>query len=109
MKRAIIINTNGILDVLNLTPDDELAQLQTAVAGYVQAIYPNPDTTLWFNEDGKMLEMPINRAAIAVWEALCPGGASTVRGVVVVTGGADEAGYSLPITPETENLVRALQ
>lgn len=111
MKRSIVINPNGILEVLDLTldPDEELARLHTAVGGYVQAVNPNPQTTLWLNEDGKMMELPINRAAIALWEALQPGGATTVRGAVVVTGGADANGDSQPIDPSTEALIRELQ
>lgn len=109
MKRALLINTNGSIEVIHLDPTDELSQLQTAVGGYVQAVYPNPDTTLWLNEDGRILELPINQPATEVWEALRPGGADTLRGVVVVTGSADGNGETLPITAETESTIRSVQ
>lgn len=109
MKRSILINPNGILEVLDLDPADELAQLQTAVAGYVEAAYPTGDTTLWFNEDGRMRELPINGLASQLWWKLQPGHNTQLRGVVVVTGGADRNGDSLPVTAETESLIRELQ
>lgn len=108
MKKAIAIHPNGITEVINLDPSTELSQLQTAVGGYVQAVYPNRNTTLWCNEDGKFLALPVNRGATVLWHELQPAATDTLHGVVVVTGGADGEGDTLAVDPETESIIGTL-
>lgn len=55
-----------------------------------------------------MLGLPDNPTATRLWDALRPGGAGALCGVVVVTGGADGDGDTLAVTSETEAVLGAL-
>lgn len=108
MKKAIVINPDGTTESVDLDTGDELSLLQSAVGGYVQAVYPNQATTLWCNEDGKMLGLPVNHTATQLWRTLHPAVTDVLQGVVVVTGGDDGRGDTLAVTSETEALLGAL-
>lgn len=108
MNKAIVLHPGGVVESIGFDSATELSQLQAAVGGYVQAVNLNRNTTLWCNEDGRMLNLPTNAAATQLWQKLRPDTADTVRGSVVVTGGTDGSGESLPVAPETEAAIAAL-
>ena len=108
MKKAIVIHPGGATETLAIDPTTELSQLQATVGGYIEAVYPSQNTTLWCNEDAKHLGLAINDAATMLWRALQPASTDVLRGAVVVTGGADGSGDSLAIAPETEAVIAAL-
>ncbi|QBP29696.1 hypothetical protein SEA_TYPHA_39 [Mycobacterium phage Typha] len=78
-----------------------LRELQRDMGGYVQAVPVEWDddgttsTTLWCNEDGKAMGLPVNDLATRVWWTLCPEMANrdNLVGTVLFTGPVQESGY----------------
>jgi hypothetical protein len=102
MRKAIMIdpNTDTVTEV-GLRPT--LEALQAAVGGKVQALRSESGlTTLWVNEDGKVLRLAPNRVATALWWALDPeaAGWDILHGPVVVTGGVGRDGEDLDVHAE---------
>jgi len=82
----------------------DLQTLKAIVGGYIEAVYTayddhgRPRVTLWCNEDGKILGLPINRRATALWYALNGGPTGyTLNGPVLVTGSDDGQGDILDV------------
>ncbi len=95
----------------------ELTAMQNAVGGNIEAVYgwSSPDAevfdvTFFCHDEGRILNQPVNWQATTLWWRTNPAmpGVDHLRGVVVVTGGADEDGNTLPV-PDTvvEMLERA--
>jgi hypothetical protein len=91
-KQALVITTAGTHEVIE---DISLKTLQTKVGGWVQAIDLDPQVTLWANEEGKLVGLPINEFATALWESLFGIGTDIIVGDIVLTGGTDEEGETL--------------
>ena len=60
-----------------------LAELQAAVGGLVQLVKLDGRTELWVNEEGKLLDLPLNPPATRIWE-LYFGATDFVCGPVLV-------------------------
>lgn len=113
MKTAIRITTQGEVTTLDLSAEDSLQVLQTAVGGWVQAIDLATDLTMWCNEEGKLNGLPHNPYAQHFWDTAFGAHTDYIVGDVVLTGGADEEGYTLGLTAEQEqiigNVIRTVQ
>ncbi len=57
--RALIIHPSGKTELANI---DGLDEMQAVVGGYVEAIN-FADSTMWCNEEGSDLELPVNPLA----------------------------------------------
>jgi hypothetical protein len=86
---ALRLNADGTR--VDVTPRDgrafALDELQTIVAGYIEAIYLRDGRIMFCNEDGKRLALPPNRAATTIAHtnaAIIPGD-SVVGDVVIGT------------------------
>ena len=107
MRKAIKISTDGILTELDLdSPEGSLKVLQTAVGGYVQAIDLNHTVTMWINEEGKLEGLPLNFHGTMFWSARFGFGTDQIVGDVVFTGGTDQEGDTLGLTPDVEKTIR---
>lgn len=102
---AIIIPADGPGETRLVNQD--IRELQGIVGGYLEAIYTmhdqhgSPQVTLWCNDDGIRLGLPINRRATALWYTLNEGETGQqLRGTVLVTGGDDGQGDILPVPAE---------
>jgi hypothetical protein len=95
MKTALRINTDFTTEVLDLEADS-LSQLQEAVGGLVQAIDLQDNLTLWCNEEGKLIGLPVNVMGTRLWEKSF-GLTDVIMGNVVFTGGTDDEGDNLAI------------
>lgn len=103
MSKSIIIDTTGNISVNKL---DDLKSLQDIVGGYIEHIsFPFKNNCVlsgFINEEGKILNLPINKMASLLWmksnnwdkpyDVLC--------GNVVVTGSVDKEGNTKDITDE---------
>lgn len=87
---------------------NQLEALQCIVGGWVEVVTSSDGTvTFWLDEEGKISDLPINSLATAFWWVVCPEMANhdTLRGPVVITGGFDNEGATLPVT---ENMAKML-
>jgi hypothetical protein len=111
-KQVIVITPEQEVSVQQMpsTSPDEYNFLNTAVAGWIQAVPLDDDLagiTLWVNEEGKLDDLPYNTKATYLWE-LSYGFTDVICGTAVLTGGSDEEGETLPLTNEQVEKVLAL-
>ena len=107
--KAIKIDVDGVV-----TPMDDLGlkSLQSAVGGYIEAVESQSGkTTFWVNEEGKLMGLPVNLVGTELLYELHPAfrGYDILVGTVVVTGGADSHGNTLPITKEALERIKDLE
>lgn len=102
-RKALVINTDGSIAEVDTTLD----ALQGAVGGWVQAVELSGSLTLWVNEEGKMVGLPHNRYAQALWNDVYGEGTDYIVGNAVLTGGTDEHGGTLGLDDESIAKVKA--
>lgn len=105
MRKAIVLSTEGTLSEIDLDAGNTLKILQSAVAGWVQAVDFAADLTIWVNEEGKIHNLPINAKATQIWTHFF-GYTDLIVGNAVFTGGVDENGETLGISADAEAFVR---
>jgi hypothetical protein len=87
--------------LIDLTADsNELLTLQMAVGGLIEAKTLEGDYTLFMNEEGKLMQLPINERATEIWLANFPNFPDVIVGDVVIAGGTDEEGEQLGLDPD---------
>ncbi|MEI7780345.1 MAG: DUF3846 domain-containing protein [Planctomycetota bacterium] len=98
MINVVTINVDGTL--LPETIDRGCEALQTRVGGWIEAVGSDDgQVTLWINEEGKLIGLPINELGTELWYMLNPAaaGMDVLCGPVVVSGGCDDEGETLSI------------
>lgn len=108
MKLAIRITTDGTIEELDLSGDNSLDVLQTAVGGWVQAIDLHDALTMWLNEEGKLERLPHNPYAQSEWDNRYGANTDYMVGDVVFTGGTDEDGATLGLDEDTAQQIRKM-
>ena len=104
MKTAIKLTTEGKASLIDLTADsNELVTLQMAVGGLIEAKTLEGGYTLFMNEEGKLMQLPINERATEIWLANFPNFPDVIVGDVVIAGGTDEEGEQLGLDPDYAN------
>ncbi len=103
--QALVITAEGEVKELDRI---SLNDLQSAVGGWVQAIDLEENLTMWLNEEGKLMGLPHNTTAQKLWDKAFWTGSDFIVGDVVLTGGTDEEGLTLPIPLDTAQRVREL-
>lgn len=110
-KQVLVISFTGELNTAEMPENQGLAFLQEQVGGLVQVIDLVGElegVSLWVNEEGKMYGLPINESATHLWEKSY-GKTDVIVGNVVITGGADNAGETMPLTDgQVEMITNAL-
>lgn len=86
------------VQVLDLT-EASLSKMQAVVDGYVQCVDLTEQVSLWCNEEGKMNGLPVNRVGTSMWIEQY-GETDIIVGNIVLTGGTDDEGELLSLTPE---------
>jgi hypothetical protein len=100
VKRAVVVNTDGTTETIDLSASSELSALQGAVGGWVQVIEINNNLAMWLNEEGKLESLPHNRVAQWYWDMAFGADTDYIVGNVVFTGGLDREGETLGLTEE---------
>ncbi|ASR87150.1 hypothetical protein J4T94_gp066 [Mycobacterium phage Krypton555] len=113
--RALVISPDDTMELTDIARDGELRALQGYVGGYIEGVYgwtrdPEQymaDVTFFCNEEGKLRNQPVNVKATALWWSLNADarGVDHLRGVVVVTGGADGNGDTLSVPAKVIEMV----
>lgn len=97
MSKSAVVITPGleasVIDIAN----DELAQLQKAVDGYIEAVVLAQDVVMWVNEEFVFRpDLEPNLIGSAFYSEI--GGNRPIFGTVVLTGGTDPEGYTIGLT-----------
>jgi hypothetical protein len=97
---------------IKITTDETLVQLEDgsyksvsdAVGGYIEHITLDgvfEGYSLYVNEEGKLLNLPINKVATAIWERVFGVYTDIIVGnAVLVSSQTDDEGNELPLTIE---------
>jgi len=80
--KALVINTEGDTKTKDFSDTNLLAEFQKEVGGYVEVVNTE-GFSIWFNEDGLRLDLPLN--GFASW-LLSPWTGGGLVGTVIVTG-----------------------
>lgn len=94
------------------TIDNGCTPLQERVGGYIEAVSSDDDqVTLWINEEGKLMGLPVNELGTTLWHVLSPGmaGVDVLCGPVVVSGGTDPEGDTLSIPDGLRHVLEQVQ
>lgn len=91
---ALILTSEGELKKVDSL---DYPTLSGAVGGLIEAVTLDGDITLWCNEEGKILGLPYNDKATLLWEKTF-GATDLIMGDVILTGGNDEEGETLPLS-----------
>jgi hypothetical protein len=92
--KALQITTSGeIIELKDIT----LESLQGGVGGVIQAIALD-GLTLWCNDNGKTEGLPHNPYAQELWDSVYGVKTDYLVGDVVITGGTDAKGDTIPLT-----------
>lgn len=101
MRTAVQVTVDGRVQVIDLdSVDSELKTLQNAVSGWIQAIDVVGDMSIYLNEEGKMLGLPINKVATQYFDDTYGPNYDVIVGDVVFTGLPDSEGETTGLTPE---------
>jgi hypothetical protein len=103
--KALVLTAEGEIKELD---GISLQALQSAVGGWVQAVDLSADLTMWLNEEGKLTGLPHNPTAQKLWDKTFWAGSDFVVGDVVLTGGTDKEGATLPLGDDTAQRVRKI-
>jgi len=97
MEEAVALTTAWGPKTIMLDPTPYEA-VRTVVCGHVERV-PLGDSgmLLWVHEEGKLLGLPVNKHATALWEKYW-GPTDVVVGDAVVTGDDDIHGNTVPLT-----------
>lgn len=98
---AVIIHPTGQTEKVTL--DGDYKALQDVVGGYFELLFSaTGETSLWMNEEGALMGLPLNRAATILLYRLNPvfRQQAVLLGTVVVTGGADNNGNTRSVGDE---------
>ena len=90
-------------------PEITLDYLQTSVKGWVQAVDLQgafAGITMWVNEEGKFDDsLSLNTGATFIWEQVFGFGTDFIKGNAIFTGGADDEGETIGLSPEQQSLI----
>jgi len=103
--KALTITTAGGVSVLEIPDGDNLDELQESVGGLIELIrLGSIGCDLWCNEEGRLLNLPVNNIATALWWRESIGNGVIIDdalvGDVIITGGPDANGDTLGLTDE---------
>ena len=93
-------NTESDIDVIEVEESESGNAIREVVDGYFDCIHiPSLGVDMWINDEGKLLELPINAFGTALWVSQY-GLTDVVVGDIAITGGCDSEGATLGITTE---------
>lgn len=106
-RNVLKISTSGDKRVLDL--DTPIASSYTVLSGAVGGMIEAVDIRgfgMYVNEEGKIYGLPENKIATDLFDQTYGVGRDIIVGDVVITGGVDDEGEEVGLTPEqVENLL----
>jgi len=97
--KGLIIRTTGEIEFADFEAGNSYDTIKDAVGGWIECVHlPSLGADLWVNEEGKLIGLPINAYGTKLW-AKEYGRTDIIVGDIIITGGADEEGDTLGITP----------
>lgn len=98
--KAVIIRTDDSRELVEFTRETEHATVSGAVGGYIERIpLRTRGADMWVNEEGKLLDLPLNHGATRLWEENY-GCTDYTAGDAIITGAADFEGYITGLSDE---------
>jgi hypothetical protein len=91
-KKAVIVQPDGTAEVIEFTNETGLKTLQTAVDGYIEAVFLDDTTTMWVNEEGLFRPDLVSNFVGAKFYLQMFGVPNPINGTIVFTGGSDSEG-----------------
>lgn len=106
--RAVTISAEGnAQEVLWDASNGTLGLLQQSVEGLVDVVALSPQLDMWINDEGIVRGMAVNPIATQI-ARLCGRTTQPYYGPVVLTGGADQDGVTLPLSTDQAVAILAL-
>ena len=100
MEQAVIIKTDGTKSVVEFEVGNSYNLISQAVGGWIEVVgLDKRQADLWVNEEGKLKGLPQNPIATSLFMEE-HGRMDVIVGNVIITGGTDENGDTLGLTPE---------
>lgn len=109
--KALVARTDGTREVVEIIDGTLLHFAQGIVGGFVDVVNVRSrhlgDVSIWVNDEGKLLEMDLNKFA----SALTADGeyGQAIAGDVVITGGVDGEGNSLGLSDFVAEMLNRAQ
>ena len=97
--KAVIIRTDGTKSVVEFSHENSYDTLSGAVGGYIECVRLSESEDMWCNENGIAERRDLNMIASAIYSETF-GVGNPILGDVIITGGADEEGYTLGLSEE---------
>ena len=97
--KAAIIKTDYNCSVVDFEPGKSAKMIREAVGGLYDCISLSSTRDMWINDEGKILELPFNAMATAMFHKAFQTD-DYIAGDVVITGGVDDEGYTLGLSDE---------
>lgn len=99
MIDAILIPVDGPVESVSFDRKNELSVLQDAVGGWIEMVDMGANGALWCNEEGKLMNLPMNKRATYMWWTMVPAarGVDVLCGDVMVTGAPDDDGNTTSV------------
>lgn len=91
MSKYCIYIEADIVKRVEFTDQSIGAIIGSGVKGLFQYTALSPNLSLWTNEEGKLHNLPVNRAGTLLWEKVY-GTTDIIVGPIVLTGGNTEEG-----------------
>jgi hypothetical protein len=100
----IQIEADGIVSIDHSNDTPTYERLSAAVDGYLQALdlagiagLEEGQAVMWLNEEGKLNGLPVNNLATALTRHIGLAPNDLIVGNVIITGGVDDEGDTLPL------------
>lgn len=110
MITAITLTPDGTATHVEINPNTELNQLREIVDGWVELTTINTNfgtIAAWINEEGKILNLPVNPSAMAIQNHLEGHLHGTITGTVVYTG-LHHTGDTQSLTNDQQSLITSI-
>ena len=97
--KAAIIKTDLSCSMIDFEQGESAQMIRDTVDGYYDCISLSRDRDMWINDEGKILELPFNAMATAMFHKAFQTD-DYIAGDVVITGGVDKDGNTLGLSDE---------
>jgi hypothetical protein len=97
---AISLTTDDVATVHEFVVGDSYKMLSDAVGGYIECVQIAHGIDMWVNEEGKILDLPYNATATAIFWTTYGFMSDMIFGDVIFTSCDDESGETTGLTVE---------